>query len=136
MLRRLLSTDLALGSRVTPATREVRALQQQHRLSESDIARLTAEYQAGASVTALVAQFRVHRTTVLAHLERAGVQRRPHLRKLSETEVTQAARLYEAGTSLTAAAEQFGVHQRTMRAELARAGVVIRPRWPSSEGRH
>ena len=40
------------------------------------------------------------RTTVLDHLQRAGVERRANLRKLSDSDIARAARQYESGDSL------------------------------------
>jgi hypothetical protein len=51
--------------------------QVQNRLRSDDIEKLIAAYANGDSVVRLVDRFKVNRTTVLAHLDRNGVPRRP-----------------------------------------------------------
>jgi predicted ArsR family transcriptional regulator len=88
---------------------------------------LAERYLAGESVPALAASFGIHRTTVLEHLERRGVQRRPKRRKLSDAQVIEATRAYAEGASLKELGAQLGVSAETVRNELARAGGPIRP---------
>lgn len=122
-----------LPNSVEQVRRPVRPLQVQHRLADEQVQALVAAYRSGCSISKLAAEYQLHRTTVLEHLKRAGVERRPHLRKLSDVQVAEAGQLYSAGLSIAATAEWFGVHNRTMRSELVRRGIVIRPRrgWPS-----
>lgn len=47
------------------------------RLSPDRVTELVAQYRAGSSDRQLAETFRINRTTVLAHLERAGVVRVP-----------------------------------------------------------
>jgi transposase-like protein len=72
--------------------------------------------------------FGINRETVMEHLKRAGVSRRPNVRKMTDEQVTQAARIYRDGLSLMRSAEQFGVSERTLRTEIVRAGEPIRAR--------
>ena len=48
----------------------------QRRIRSVEVGALVDHYQAGATITQLVERFRISRTTVLAHLDRQGVQRR------------------------------------------------------------
>jgi lambda repressor-like predicted transcriptional regulator len=76
----------------------------------------------------LVAQFGIHRTTVLAHLQRRGIGRRAQQRKLPDAQVEEASRLDQAGMSLAELGQRFDVNPATVNKELRRAGVPIRPR--------
>jgi len=109
-----------------PSTR--RATQRQRRLTQSDVIQLAQEYTAGSTVNQLANKYSVHRTTVLAHLERQHVDRRRITRRLTDADVEDAARLYEAGNSLKATARRFEVDAETLRREFARAGIQTRPR--------
>ena len=57
-------------------------------------------YRAGNSVRETGNRFGLHRTTVLALLERHGVPRRPNVRKLTDRQLKRGAELYAAGQSL------------------------------------
>jgi hypothetical protein len=115
---------------VRPTPAPVRGLRQhQHRLETQQVLQLVAAYVAGATVQDLTQQFAIHRTTVLEHLKRQGVARRPHRRKLTEQDVAKAVRLYQAGWSTTRLGPHFGVNAETVRKELHRAGVTLRPAW-------
>jgi DNA-binding CsgD family transcriptional regulator len=85
-------------------------------------------YRDGASVQNLAARFGIHRTTVLDHLKRRGVPRRPRVRKLTDRQIARAAEEYRSGDSLKALGERYGVDAATVRTHLARADVQIRPR--------
>lgn len=100
----------------------------QRRLSDAEILDLTRRYVEGTSIDALAREHEVHRTTVMGHLERAGVERRRLVHKMSEHSVAQAAARYGNGASLAVVAQEFGVHARTLAREFHRAGVSIRPR--------
>jgi hypothetical protein len=100
----------------------------QRRLTEADVDDLVAGYRAGRSLPRLAEDFRVHRRTVAAHLEKRGVKRRVNARRMSEDNVTNAARRYSAGDSLATIGKAEGVNAETVRQALLRAGVHIRPR--------
>lgn len=117
------STDAAPSRKVV-----VRKLQSQHRLSAAVVTELLAAYQAGGSVSLLAKTYELHRTTVLNHLKRAGINRRPWIRKLSDGQVQRAAALYASGASLAAIGEHFQVDATTIRNEFTRAGLPVRPR--------
>ena len=82
----------------------------------------------GVSIDGLARLYEVHRTTVIHHLDRAGITRRRVVRKMTNESVAVAAARYEQGASLALVAREFGVHQRTLARELRRAGASIRPR--------
>jgi DNA-binding transcriptional ArsR family regulator len=105
---------------------EVRPIQVQHRLDPSQVAELVAGYQGGATIEDLAERFGVHRTTVMAHLDRSGVKRRR--RGIEVASLPEAVRLYEAGWSLARVGERFGVDGETVRTAFRKAGVPIRPR--------
>jgi lambda repressor-like predicted transcriptional regulator len=98
------------------------------KLTPLTVAELVKAYEAGATVRELVFQFGMHRATVLAHLERQGVPRRPQLRKLPDDQVAEAAALYTAGLSLADVGRRLDVSAGTVRKELLHAGVSVRPR--------
>ena len=100
----------------------------QRRLTGAQIAQLIDLYQEGASIDALARRYEVHRTTVIHHLDQAGIARRRVVRKMNDELVVLAAARYEHGASLAVVASEFGVHQRTLARELRRAGASIRPR--------
>ena len=98
------------------------------RLRPVDIDSLIAAYGQGQSVRSLVELFGIHRTTVLARLERHGVSRRRTVCKLTGADVTEAAALYASGLSLAAIGERFKVEGATVGNALRRSGVQLRPR--------
>jgi DNA-binding CsgD family transcriptional regulator len=106
--------------------------QTQIRLGPADIERLIAAYAEGNSVLQLAARFNIHRTTVLAHLDRNGVLRRRSGPKLSDEDAYEAAILYRDGLSLKAIGVRFLVAPDTIGKAIRRMGVKIRPRrgWP------
>lgn len=57
---------------------------------------------------------------MLAHLERNGVERRPHIRKLTDEQVAEAAELYRAGWSRSRISEHYSVSSETIRKKLLR----------------
>jgi hypothetical protein len=105
-----------------------RTVQVQKRLEAQQIALLLARYSDGASVLQLTRDFRIHRTTVLAYLERHGIPRRANTRKLTDAQVAEAGVLYGQGWSLIRLGEHFGVDDETVRRSLRRIGVQLRPR--------
>ena len=100
----------------------------QRRLSQAEIEQLIHRYREGDSIDALSRRYRLHRTTVIHHLDQADITRRRVVRKMTDESVARAAARYEQGASLAAVAREFGVHQRTLAREFRRAGASIRPR--------
>ena len=100
----------------------------QRRLTGAEIAQLIQDYRGGVSIDGLAGLYEVHRTTVIHHLDRAGIARRRVVRKMTDESVAVAAARYEQGASLAVVAREFEVHQRTLARELRRAGTLIRRR--------
>ena len=100
----------------------------QRRLSRGEIDQLIDRYRRGESIDGLARRYAIHRTTVIHHLDRAGIARRRVVRKMTDETVTRAAARYGEGVSLAIAAAELGVHTRTLAREFRRAGVAIRPR--------
>jgi transposase len=100
----------------------------QRRLPTTEIDTLINLYREGASLDALARRYQVHRTTVIHHLDQAGVTRRRMVRKMTDESVVLAAARYAQGASLKVVASEFGVHQRTPARELRQAGASIRAR--------
>ena len=97
-----------------------------HKLSEVEVAELVTEYRAGASVLGLARQYGVHRTTVMAVLDRERVARRSQGRVLSLEEIERASQLYRGGLNLRAVGAELGVDYRVVRRGLVAAGLKLR----------
>lgn len=95
-------------------------------LSEAQVEDLVATYRAGATVQGLARQFAVHRTTVMAVLDRQQVQRRVQGRVLSGEEIERACQLYHDGLNLRAVGAELGADYRVVRRGLLAAGVRLR----------
>ncbi len=93
-----------------------------------EIRALAEFYRRGLSIDELANRYRVHRTTVIHHLNTQGVPRRRIVRKLCDDQVLKAAELYEIGLSLARVAAAFGVREATLTREFRATGVPIRPR--------
>jgi transposase len=104
-----------------------RQLQRQLRLEEREILQLISDYVSGASVPELAARYQIHRTTVIEHLQRHAIPRRPQTRKLTDAQVEEAAQRYASGVSTIQLGQHYGVDTETIRKELHRAGVQLRP---------
>jgi DNA-directed RNA polymerase specialized sigma24 family protein len=100
--------------------------QRQRRLLADEAEALVAAYDAGTSINELAATYGIHRTTVVDHLDRAGVSRRPT--PLAEVDIDALVQLYAQGWSLAKIARQFGVQPTSVYYRLVRAGVAMRPR--------
>jgi hypothetical protein len=72
-----------------PNIRELRCIQR--RLSPAEVEALIADYEGGGRVGELARIYGIHRTTVSAHMSRAG--KTPG--QLTATQVGEAVRLYE-----------------------------------------
>lgn len=98
--------------------------QAQYRLSKSEIERLLIIYQSGRTVNDLAADFQVNRTTIMAHLRRAGVPRRES--KISDSQLREVVECYLAGQTLVQVGDRFGVDGEAIRRALLKAGVARR----------
>lgn len=100
--------------------------QPQRRLTPEQVDELVQAYRAGGTIKGLAVQFRIHHTTVMAHLDRRGVVRRRRGQVLSQEQADDAVALYQAGWSLHAVAAKIGSDHRVVRESLVKAGVEIR----------
>lgn len=105
--------------------------QAQRRLPPEEIEELVASYLAGATAVVLAGKHSVHRTTVLAILERHRVSRRG--RVLTRDHIERAVSLYSSGRSCASIGKEFGVNPETVRQALLKAGAAMRrPGRPST----
>ena len=100
----------------------------QRQLRGVDVDALVDHYQAGDTIRQLADRFGINRTTVIAHLDRRGVQRRAIAKQWDHEALASAARTYQSGSSLADIAAQFGLDPSTVANRFRRAGVAIRPR--------
>jgi transposase-like protein len=100
----------------------------QRPLSDAESTDLIRRYRAGASIDGLARELDVHRSTLINHLDRAGVPRRRVPRKMTNESVARAAARYQEGVSLAVVSNEFGAHARALARELRRAGEPIRRR--------
>ncbi len=107
---------------------QIPSLQHQRRLSTQEASKLDSWYREGASVNELAHEFGIHRTTVLAHLDRQDVKRRPSIRRLTNDDVANATRSYKQGISLKVVGAMFGVNAETLRREFQKANLPVRQR--------
>ena len=115
---------LAGQERDHPPARTTRSLRHiQNRLSTDEVQRLIELYTRGELINALVAKFHISRTTVMKHVERAGVPRR---RNLLTERFDEARQLYDEGWSLAKIGKHFGVNASTVWHALRQAGVSMR----------
>jgi len=96
--------------------------QRQRRLRRDEVALLGEDYVRGASVEELIAAHGVNRTTVYAHLDRNGIERRIGAGKLSAEQVRHASELYKNGRTVSAIALDLGVGEESVRRALRRTG--------------
>jgi Helix-turn-helix domain len=102
--------------------RELRCVQRP--LSQLEIKALLADYEAGERVGELARAYGHHRTTVSAHVARAGKTRG----RLTEAQIEEAIRLYEQGSSLRAVGRYLDVSDKTVRRALHGRAVAVRRR--------
>lgn len=104
--------------------------QLQVRLTDDEVDRVVAGYQAGLTLAELATAFGADRRTLAGWLQQRGVARRA--RRLTPTDVRESIRLYGEGWSLAEIADHFGVYPQSIRYHLQKQGVERRPRpgWP------
>lgn len=105
---------------------EPRPRQQQRRLAPEQIYEVVARYIDGEPIDGLAREYGINRTTVIAHLERNGIERRRNPRKMTDAKVRAAAERYATGLSLAGVAAEFGVCERTLRREFEHANIKVR----------
>jgi len=96
------------------------------RLDPAKVEELTAAYGTGVGINDLAGRFKIHRSTVLEHLNRSETPRR--YPAMDPGQVEEAARLYRQGQSLRALGVHFGRHASTVRMALIKARVQLRDR--------
>ena len=99
--------------------------QTNHRLQPSEVDELVGEYLEGASLEALARKYDIHSQTVIAHLERRGVELRRQT-VLTDEQVAQIIEQYAAGRTLRQLAAEFDAAYGTVRNYLLRNGVTLR----------
>ncbi len=104
-----------------------RPVQRVAKLRSDEVAILCITYTGGVSVAQLAELYGIHRTTVMAHLERNGIPRRACTRIMTDEMVVEATEYYAAGEPLATVGKRYGVEARTIGREFKRAGVVTRP---------
>ena len=98
--------------------------QVQRRLPPEEVEDLIAAYFAGATALALAGKHSIHRTTVLALLERHQVSRRG--RVLTPDHIERAVSSYASGRSCASIGKELQVNPETVRQALLKAGVAMR----------
>jgi DNA invertase Pin-like site-specific DNA recombinase len=115
---------LAGQDRDRPPARTTRSVRQiHHRLTADEIEQLIKQYKHGELIDGLATQFKVSRTTVMKHVERAGAPRR---RNLLEDRVEEARQLYDQGNSLAKIGQHLGVNPSTVWHAFRKAGIPMR----------
>jgi len=114
---------LAGQKRDRPPARTTRSPRQiHHRLTTDDTKRLIDLYTQGELIDDLVTQFHISRTTVMEHVERAGVPRRNLLTRRLE----EAQQLYDQGWSLARIGQHLGVNASTVWRTFRKAVLPMR----------
>jgi len=95
------------------------------RLNDSQLSRLVAGYQAGATVYELAAAFGVNRRTIALHLRRRGAVS-PRFRSPTAATVEEMVRLYSTGLSLAKVGVVVGCDAGTVMKYVRQRGVQTR----------
>jgi hypothetical protein len=98
--------------------------QVQRRLPPEEVEELVAAYLGGATALALAGKHSIHRTTVLALLERHQVSRRG--RVLTPDHIKRAISSYASGGSCASIGRELRVNPETVRQALLKSGVAMR----------
>ena len=93
-------------------------------LNQSELARLTERYCAGATVYQLAKEFGVHRSTVALRLKQAGVELRGQ--SPTDQQVDEMIQLYTQGLSLEKVGRRTGFDASTVMHCLRRRGIPTR----------
>lgn len=82
------------------------------------------KYQAGERVVDIARALSINKVTVIDHLNRADVERRPL--GMSDMQIDEAVQLYASGLSLARIGERLGFSARTIQSRLRERGVRFR----------
>lgn len=93
-------------------------------LNDTELRRLIARYQSGATVYDLAREFGISRGTAAQRLKTAGVQMRNA--PLSDNEISSAIELYGTGLSVAAVGRNLGRDHAAIWRALTAAGVELR----------
>jgi len=96
----------------------------QRRLTDQQLKELLTGYEQGRPIDELAAQFGIHRSTVLDHLNRSHAPRR--YPALDEDRIKLAIERYQDGLSLRDVGITLGVHASTIRQALLQNRIPIR----------
>jgi lambda repressor-like predicted transcriptional regulator len=97
----------------------------QRHVEGAEVEAIVAAYQGGTSMHELAAQYDLHRHTIAAVLDRAGIGKRPR-RLFVASHLEQARQLYVDGWSLMRIGKTLGFDDRTVGRHLNAAGVQLR----------
>ena len=128
---RRLADGLPALLRRRPRPQPARARQAQRRLVQDELDQLIQGYKAGDDMKVLATRWRLHRTTVAAHLRRAGVALRRQ--GIPSSQIGEAVRLYSEGCSCQHLAARYACDAETVRQTLRAAGVQMRARRKPSQ---
>jgi len=90
--------------------------------------RLLERYQQDVSIKDLAEEFGIDRSTLLLHVQRAGLPRRNEATFWDDDTLARATARYEARAICREIAVEFGVHKSTVARRLQQAGVSLRCR--------
>lgn len=107
------SSDQVLSAPMQPREPSRSPRRRLLRLSAEQVTQLAADREAGAEINDLAERYGIDRSTVIAHLHRAGVPgRRRQGRTLGAERIQEAGSLYASGVNLLDVAAQFDVDRR------------------------
>ncbi|MFD3399831.1 helix-turn-helix domain-containing protein [Kribbella sp. NPDC058693] len=109
---------------VTEATSVPRVHKLDDRLGSETVARIVAEYEAGASSAAIGSLFSLSKKSVVKVLREAGIKVR--YPRMTESELRRATMLYNDGCSLVEVGKRLGRDHSTIYKSLKRAGMRLR----------
>lgn len=96
----------------------------QIRLSSGEVDALGADNTKGIKVNRLAAAYGIHRTTVMRHLERRGVETRRSRRPLTDSQLDQAVVMYSLGRLITSIAKEMNIDSSCGPSNDARSSTI------------
>jgi DNA-binding CsgD family transcriptional regulator len=123
-LAEAIASDTTGEKPVTSSTPAPRVHKLDHRLDGEQIARIVAEYEAGASAAVIGDMFSLSKRSVIKIVREAGVV--IWWPRMSHAEIREATRLYAGGLSLVEVGKRLNRDHSTIYKALKRAGVRMR----------